>query len=333
MQQERESPVLWTSLSEILLGNVRVSTPLAARPVSLYQMDTSDDKKWHKLSHDNHKEFIAGTIVNTRALLEEVASSSEDDDSSSDEEQTEASRIPSSAAANTPEHMSSTRDPAPRHQPVPVPTSLQVTKEEVAQLSKQDILKSISACDDLVDLLKQSSIKGKTISTYRKLYLIDSGGQPQFHEILPAFLRRMTLYVFVFKLSEELATKPTVEYYDDSGHPVGTPYQSAHTNEQLLKHCIRTLHTHRASSESGDKASKIMVVGTHRDREAECKESREEKNRKIAKILLPTFKDAVVYFDMLSGEFIFPVNAKDPQEQDKDIIKDIQKLVLNQVQS
>jgi len=40
-----------------------------------------------------------------------------------------------------------------------------------------------------------------------------------------------------------------------------------------------------------------MIIGTHRDLEDNCKtENRLEKNRKLAKILLPTFEDEALYY-------------------------------------
>ena len=170
---------------------------------------------------------------------------------------------------------------------------------------------------------------GKTLPTFRKIHLIDSGGQPQFHEVLPIFLRHMSLYIFVFKLSEELATKPMVEYFNHSGQSMGTPYQSAQSNEQLLKHCLRAMHTHRSKSES--ECSKIMIVGTYRDKEHHCKsETREEKNKKLADILLPAFKDEIIYYNLPEDKLIFPINAREPDESDKGIARDIQNSILTE---
>ena len=139
----------------------------------------------------------------------------------------------------------------------------------------------------------------------------------------------MSLYIFVFKLSEELATKPMVEYFGEDGKRVGTPYQSAQSNEQLLKHCLRTLHTHRSSPDTKGECSKIMIIGTHRDEEHLCTtETREEKNKKLEELLLPMFQEEVVYYNLAENEVIFPVNAKNPEELDKSTARDIQSVVL-----
>ena len=113
---------------------------------------------------------------------------------------------------------------------------------------------------------------------------------------------------------------------------MGTPYRSAQSNEQLLKHCLRTMHTHRSDSKSGGECSRIMIVGTHRDEEHKCtSETRKEKNKKLADILLPAFQDEVIYYQLPpDSELIFPVNAKDPAEFDKSIAKNVQGLVLDE---
>ena len=85
-----------SSFMDLIVGNpprhIRISTPLAVRPVNLFQLDTSS-KKWKKLSFKEQKEFITRAIVHLKAQLE-LASSSEEDDSSSEEEQLEGKPVP-----------------------------------------------------------------------------------------------------------------------------------------------------------------------------------------------------------------------------------------------
>ena len=146
----------------------------------------------------------------------------------------------------------------------------------------------------------------------------DSGGQPQFHEVLPIFLRRLSFYIFVFRLCDELSSRPVVEFYVD-GKPVGTPYTSAQTIEQLLQHCARSMHSHRSSSDSEGECPQIMILGTHLDEEKRSKETREEKNKKMLKLLLPTLENQIIYHNVSTNEVIFPLNAVNPGRQEQDI--------------
>jgi GTPase SAR1 family protein len=305
--------------------DIRRSTPLTARPVSLFQVDTND-QEWKKLSALQRKEMLAKAMASVKPAPNTDENVISDDDR--DEEQT-PSQV--NTKALTTEHMSSTHEPDPSFQPVVMPeASPRVKTYNTSQPDKRTLLKSIATCGDLVQLVGQYSKTGEVVTSYRKIIFVDSGGQPQFHEMLPVFLRRMTLYIFVFKLSEELATKPVVEYYNGSGEVVGKPYQSAQTNEQLLQHCLRILSTHRTTSRSKEKSSRIMIVGTHRDLESECTETRADKNKKLASLLLPTFKDEVTYSNLAENEFIFAVNAKDRQPEDIAFAKKFQRLVLTE---
>ena len=47
------------------------------------------------------------------------------------------------------------------------------------------------------------------------IYLIDSGGQIEFLEALPAFLQHTSVCLFVTKLSEMLSERPKIEYFGD----------------------------------------------------------------------------------------------------------------------
>ena len=67
----------------------------------------------------------------------------------------------------------------------------------------------------LFQLIDECPESEEPLSYLHKLQIVDSGGQPQFHEVLPIFLRKMSLIVFVIKLSEQLSTRPTVEYGKD----------------------------------------------------------------------------------------------------------------------
>ena len=317
-----------SSFMELVTDNpppdIRRSTPLAARPVSLFQMDVAH-KRFKKMTFQQRKEMVAKAMVNVKGSQHKGESVSSDGVRiSSVKGNKPVSEI---TEALTKENISSTQDSGKKHQPVAQRSSLPETPR--CNTSQDDArLKSVAACDGLVQMVEQCSRTGETITSYYKILFIDSGGQPQFHEMLPAFLRRMTLYVFVFKLSEELATKTVVEYYNSSGEAIGTPYRSSQSNEQLLQHCLRTLRTHRTMSNSEFKASRVMIVGTHRDKEGECTtETRAEKNEKLASLLLPEFKDEVTY--SADKEFIFAVNAKYPQPEDKDLAKRVQRLVLS----
>ena len=148
------------------------------------------------------------------------------------------------------------------------------------------------------------------------IYLIDSGGQIEFLEVLPAFLQHTSVCLFVTNLSEELSDRPKINYFED-GNPVGDPTLCPFTNEEMLLRCVQTIQT-QCTHQRGNtnQGSKLVMVGTHRDFEDQCSESRQEKNLKLRNILHSAFNQILVFHDHQMKELIFPINAKTPGPPD-----------------
>ena len=175
---------------------------------------------------------------------------------------------------------------------------------------------------ELVQLVEKSQ-GSKRFLELQWIHFIDSGGQPQFHEVLPAFIRNTTATIFVMKLSERLDEHPVIKYYDKNGQLCGKPFRHALSNKQLIQCSVRTILSQ--PSREG-KHSKTLIVGTHRDRESYFSESRTKKNRKLIGMLVPSLKDQLVYYH-LGTEVIFPINAKKPEEQDHQVCAEIRKQI------
>ena len=181
-----------------------------------------------------------------------------------------------------------------------------------------------SLLDDLVKQITQLALhttKGSEesgdLSNANWIHLIDSGGQPQFYDLLPIFIRHATSIVLVQRLCDSLNDHPTVEYYDEEGVLVGVSYLSHFTNLETVKCLTRTMHSHPTEG----KHPKIMIACTHRDMEKECSETRAEKNETLFNILHPLFPDDLVLYGAALNEPIFPLNAKEPDEEDKSVAR------------
>ena len=150
------------------------------------------------------------------------------------------------------------------------------------------------------------------------VHFFDTGGQPPFHEVISVFSKHNSVAVLVFRLSERLDARPMVEYYDASGHLVGTPHPSPLTCEQVVKVMTRSLQ----SSQTDGNRPKVIVVGTHKDKESECpSESRQQKNEKLCSILCPVMQDELVFYGESLKELIFPVNTIGRGEEEERIAK------------
>ena len=168
------------------------------------------------------------------------------------------------------------------------------------------------------------SKKDEKLFSVTWIYLVDSGGQPQFHELLTAFIKNVSLGIFVFKLSEQLDDKPKIDYYKN-GKPCGEPYKFPLSHKEIFQHCIQTVsslytidHPLQLLSSTEEKPE-ILVVGTHREEKDKSKETDEVKEQKLKEILRPY--SGVITND---GKYIFPVDSiarKEPDMKVVDIIR------------
>ena len=154
------------------------------------------------------------------------------------------------------------------------------------------------------------------------IYLIDSGGQVEFLEVLPAFLQQASVCLFVTKLSEMLNERPKIEYFEN-GKSVSEPTLCPFTNEEMLMRCVQTIQHGNTNH-----ASQLLMVGTHRDLEHQCSESRRDKNHRLIK-LLHKFKQSLIFRGQEMNQLIFPLNAKNPGRLDHEVASEITKMIMN----
>ena len=184
--------------------------------------------------------------------------------------------------------------------------------------------------------------------------ILDSGGQPAFHELLPFFVHDPSAALFTFRLSEALSSYYMVTYYKD-GKPVGKPYRSSLNNEQILSTCMRTIPSQVSQGGTGGvegkesmevgkegridavgmkeekgkvdremrKTTKYAFIGTHRDEESRCTdETRADKEKKIEAMIPASVRPHVLRCGGMN-EFIFAVNSKEPEKEDKETISQL----------
>ena len=202
--------------------------------------------------------------------------------------------------------------------------------------------------------------------------IIDSGGQPAFHELLPFFMHDPSAALLTFKLSEALSAHYMVTYYKD-GKPVGEPYQSSLNHEQILSSCTRSISSHVShNGETGNeteqerkndrkeegkkekerkeigegmmeegggkkkkkKGMKVAFIGTHKDLEAGCtEETRAQKEKKIESMIPPSLRPHVLRCGEQMEKFIFALNAKHPDDLDKGTLKELRRQLVDNSQA
>ena len=183
----------------------------------------------------------------------------------------------------------------------------------------KQILNMINASKGSIELFRQ-----------KWLYVIDSGGQPQFHELLPTFVHHVSAAAFFVKLNKELDDYPTIEYYSEGGILCGQPYKSSYTHLQTLQNCLQAVQSRHDINKISN-CPELFFVGTHRDLE-NSNEPIKSKNRRLISMLQQhkIFKAHLNYYTV--GKFdqlLYPVNAKHPESADKKVAANFRQDVMS----
>ena len=100
------------------------------------------------------------------------------------------------------------------------------------------------------------------------LYLTDTGGQPEFQELLPILVCGPSLFFLVFRLDLDLNSRYKVEYIKSSGESI-VPYESGHTMQETLLQNLATIASTSivriVDGERVDILPSVFFVGTHKD--------------------------------------------------------------------
>ena len=155
------------------------------------------------------------------------------------------------------------------------------------------------------------------------VYFTDSGGQPQFHELLPLFIHNISSVIFVSRLSDRLDDRPPDEYYVE-GVPLGKRSCTHLTTTEQVQCLTRSLLSRDSNS---SKPPVIIMVGTHRDLMSKCSETIDEKNAKLIKMFGPELKKHLVFYKP-STKLLFPVNCLHPEIEDEEVARLIQQAVV-----
>ena len=146
------------------------------------------------------------------------------------------------------------------------------------------------------------------------ILFLDSGGQPQFHEMLPALSHNVGLVLLFIKLNERLDALCKNALTDKEGEWFEEHCPSLLTNEQMLVQFVQTMACQPLSHSNKGVRTMYMVIGTHRDLMHECSETLAQKNERLEQLLLPLVEKEQVI--MNGNSLIFEVNAASPEDID-----------------
>ena len=156
------------------------------------------------------------------------------------------------------------------------------------------------------------------------MYIVDSGGQPEFIEAMTVFLGEASACILIIDLSQSLDECPTIGYYR-RGKPVSKPYQSTRTNEEILKQCMTNMSTF--TSKTKGPPTKLLFLGTHRDILC-ATETVAQKNARVLKLIPEKIAKQMI---RVGGKtLIFEINALNPDDTDKKVAQTIRSYIMQQ---
>ena len=200
------------------------------------------------------------------------------------------------------------------------------------QLLPPDTLVMCTTRKDMARLIEACPV-GQPVLDLKLLHFLDSGGQPQFHEVFPAFIHQTAIVLLTLKLSETLDACTEMEFCDERGVTYKEKCASLLNNEEILEHQATTLKA-MSSGSKGDKRMKFAVMGTHRDieeqmiKEGTCKETTAQKNRKLHHIFFPLLMGMLILFQP-PDKIIFPVNVLNPNDDDNYVFRVLREKIMD----
>ena len=191
------------------------------------------------------------------------------------------------------------------------------SEDEVPSKDIPSVLTSVE--ESIKKKLVDAKISSKMFNSHWHHY-VDSGGQPQFLDVLPLLYRSPSHFIVVIRMTEGLDDRPKVRFYNQGDDVYKLPDNLVLTNREMI---VRTCQIAQsiAKATSGKFVPRVFVMGTHKDKLGFWSRH----IRKMNKELAPIYK---LYSDVMicksPEEFIFPINAMSKGKERQQYTEEIQ---------
>ena len=181
----------------------------------------------------------------------------------------------------------------------------------------------------LQDKVTNAKEKNEVLLSH-SIRIVDSGGQPQFHELIAIFLAHISGFISVFKLNEALSAHGEVVLYDD-GQPVNDPYESYYSHEQVIRHDLQAIQS-EAIQRGMEEMPNLAFVGTFLDEQEKCSETPDMKDEQlhsiITEMLPPEMQECVITPGGSLKRATFRINARTPGKRDFNTVDRLKEALL-----
>ena len=154
------------------------------------------------------------------------------------------------------------------------------------------------------------------------IHFRDSGGQPEFHEVIPALMPQSTLYLIMFNLNEDLEKEYNVTY-KASEEDTSAKYNSSFTVKEAILQIlasIQSLHNH--ATEPGI-TSNTLIIGTHKDKLKGTRQLHQIQQKLEKEIKGTDWYTSDAIATTPNGDLVLPINTYDHSDVEtvKNMIK------------
>ena len=208
----------------------------------------------------------------------------------------------------------------PKQVKVTLPAAVDVASNSKVNVASDSNISEMKVEEKLFQPSTEVPTQIQNASTLMACY--DSGGQPEFFDIMPALMTIPTGNIMVFDLSKDIHSKIESDFYEE-GRSSRLQYQAHYTTAELMKTAIANIQSYSnydstASSESN--THRLLVVGTHLDL---CGQTVHDRMHKVTEIEASMCNDVLaggaiqmVYTDS-DGRIIHPISNTDHEGRDE----------------
>ena len=154
------------------------------------------------------------------------------------------------------------------------PLPLSVSSDEVATVDSTESIE-VDDVKHFVKELQNLVTNCKGIKIHQKwMYFVDSGGQPQFHNVFQAFIQNASVLLLVFDLTKKLSESNKHYFQDKEGHDFQNfEGNTAQRVEDVLKSIASTIAS-QPKEEEEEEEEEEEAAEKKKDRAVEKKEDR-----------------------------------------------------------
>ena len=199
------------------------------------------------------------------------------------------------------------------------PITSAISVGDRASLVAQELPSPAQVLEQAFFMMRQAEAT-RNIDSASFVYFTDTGGQPEFYELLSVLMAASNTFYIIFNLENDLGSKPRLEYLPSLDEPA-VRYDSPYTTGEMLCQSLLSIPITVSDEDSQDvfleESNAVLFVGTHKD--TVSSQTIQETNDFLIDLIkeTPQYKSQVVKFSS-AGNIIFAVNNFSSLENDED---------------